>query len=50
MQFGLLLSHLPHVDEARAHYDAMLALGPVGQSTFKLRFANCLRRVKALFA
>ena len=28
MNFGLLLSHLPHVEESRAHYDAMLSLQP----------------------
>ena len=28
MNYGLLLSKMPHVDEARAHYDAMLALHP----------------------
>ncbi|MDE1004201.1 hypothetical protein PQR68_20505 [Paraburkholderia agricolaris] len=26
MNFGLLLSQLPHVEESRVHYDAMLAL------------------------
>jgi len=26
MIFGLLLSQLPHVQESRGHYDAMLAL------------------------
>ena len=26
MNFGLLLSQLPHVQESRVHYDAMLAL------------------------
>jgi hypothetical protein len=26
MTFGLLLSQLPHVQESRVHYDAMLAL------------------------
>ncbi|HEV3428688.1 MAG TPA: hypothetical protein VG320_12490 [Paraburkholderia sp.] len=26
MNFALLLSSLPHVDEARGHYDRMLAL------------------------
>jgi hypothetical protein len=26
MTFGLLLSQLPHVQEARVHYDAMLSL------------------------
>ncbi|MBI0331316.1 hypothetical protein [Burkholderia plantarii] len=28
MNFGLLLSKLPHVAESRAHYDAMLSLDP----------------------
>jgi glucan phosphoethanolaminetransferase (alkaline phosphatase superfamily) len=26
MQFGLLLSQFPHVQESRAHYDALLVL------------------------
>ncbi|MCA8109478.1 hypothetical protein SB394_18685 [Burkholderia sp. BCCIQ04A] len=26
MNFGLLLSNLPHVTESRQHYDAMLTL------------------------
>jgi len=26
MNFGLLLSQLPHVPESRVHYDAMLSL------------------------
>ncbi|WP_165614398.1 hypothetical protein [Paraburkholderia ginsengiterrae] len=26
MNFGLLLSNLPHVEESRTHYNAMLAL------------------------
>jgi hypothetical protein len=26
MNFGFLLSRLPHVQEARVHYDAMLSL------------------------
>jgi hypothetical protein len=26
MNFGLLLSRLPHVQESRLHYDAMLSL------------------------
>ena len=30
MNFGLLLPHLPHVQESRAHYDAMLALHAPG--------------------
>jgi hypothetical protein len=28
MIFGLLLPQLPHVHDARAHYDAMLSLQP----------------------
>ncbi|SIT45801.1 conserved hypothetical protein [Paraburkholderia piptadeniae] len=27
MNFALLLSQLPHVQESRAHYNAMLSLG-----------------------
>jgi hypothetical protein len=26
MNFGLLLSHLPHIEDARVHYDTMLSL------------------------
>ncbi len=28
MNFGLLVSQLPHVNESRVHYDALLALCP----------------------
>ncbi|MFP3890119.1 hypothetical protein [uncultured Ralstonia sp.] len=28
MTFGLLLQHLPHIQESRANYDAMLSLRP----------------------
>ena len=28
MIFGLLLSQLPHIEESRGHYDAMLSLQP----------------------
>jgi hypothetical protein len=28
MNFGLLVSQLPHVQESRVHYDAMLSLQP----------------------
>jgi hypothetical protein len=28
MNFGLLLSNLPHVDDSRAQYEAMLSLQP----------------------
>ncbi|WP_180970628.1 hypothetical protein [Burkholderia sp. WAC0059] len=30
MYFALLLSKLPHVEESRSHYDAMLSLRPPG--------------------
>jgi hypothetical protein len=44
MNFGLLLSQLPHVQESRVHYDEMLALHepqPRG-------FAAFWKRIKAL--
>lgn len=28
MHFALLVSQLPHIDEARAHYDELLSLEP----------------------
>jgi hypothetical protein len=31
MNFGLLVSHLPHVKESRSHYNAMLSLHNVTQ-------------------
>ncbi|CAD6560454.1 hypothetical protein LMG28727_07154 [Paraburkholderia kirstenboschensis] len=34
MNFGLLVSQLPHVNEARVHYDAMLALHERKRHTF----------------
>jgi hypothetical protein len=34
MNFGLLLSQLPHVQESRVHYDAMLSLQPHEQHKF----------------
>lgn len=40
MNFGLLVSQLPHVQESRVHYDAMLALHapePHGFAAFWLR-------------
>ena len=44
MNFGLLLSNLPHVDESRVHYDAMLSLQPREPH----RFTTFWRRLKAL--
>ncbi len=32
MNFALLLSDLPHIQESRAHYDALLTLDPRPQS------------------
>ena len=28
MQFALLVAKLPHIEEARVHYDTLLALNP----------------------
>ncbi|MFM0165910.1 hypothetical protein PQR39_36440 [Paraburkholderia sediminicola] len=44
MNFGLLVSQLPHVQESRVHYDAMLAL----QAREPHRFAAFWQRLKAL--
>jgi hypothetical protein len=46
MNFGLLLSNLPHVDEARVRYDEMLSL----QSHEPHRFAAFWHRLKALIS
>ncbi|MGF6652192.1 hypothetical protein OKW34_002754 [Paraburkholderia youngii] len=46
MKFGLLLSNLPHVDEARLHYDAMRSL----QRHESHRFAIFWHRLKSLFS
>jgi hypothetical protein len=46
MHFGLLLSHLPRVEQSRIHYDAMLSLEthePRGFSAF-------WHRLKSLFS
>ncbi|WP_186054523.1 hypothetical protein [Burkholderia gladioli] len=45
MNFGLLLSQLPHVDESRTHYEAMLDLD--GRKPLLVR---CLQRIRAIFA
>ena len=44
MTFGLLLSNLPHVDDARAHYDTTLSLQFLGPH----RLATFWRWLKAL--
>ncbi len=44
MNFGLLLSQFPRVDESRTHYDAMLEL-----QEREPRFAALWRRLKAIF-
>ena len=43
MNFGLLLSQLPHVQESRAHYDAMLTLHPRRESHRFAAFWQCLK-------
>ena len=44
MNFGLLLPHLPQVQESRVHYDAMLAL----HAREPRKFAAFWQRLKAL--
>jgi hypothetical protein len=44
MNFGLLLSNLPHVEESRAHYNAMLTL----HASESHGFAAFWQRLKAL--
>ncbi|AIO66323.1 hypothetical protein [Burkholderia oklahomensis] len=46
MQFGLLLSQLPHVDESRVQYDAMLSL----ESARKPAPASFWQRLKNLIS
>ncbi|QTD92291.1 MULTISPECIES: hypothetical protein [Burkholderia] len=43
MNFGLLLSNLPHVTESRLHYDTMLTLDARPRV-----FSRLLNRLKAL--
>ncbi|MGF6596847.1 hypothetical protein P3T23_001558 [Paraburkholderia sp. GAS448] len=44
MQFGLLLPHLPNVQESRVYYDAMLAL----HARAPHQFTAFWRRLKTL--
>lgn len=44
MTFGLLLQHLPHIQESRANYDALLSL----QFTYAHRLARWWRALLAL--
>ncbi|MGA9915234.1 hypothetical protein [Paraburkholderia sp.] len=46
MNFGLLVSQLPHVQESRVHYDAMLALHAPEQH----KFAAFWLRLKTLIS
>jgi hypothetical protein len=46
MYFGLLVSQLPHVEESRVHYDAMLA----PHAPKPHRFAAFWQRVKTLIS
>ena len=46
MNFGLLLSQLPHIQESRVHYDAMLAL----HAREPRKVAALWQRLKALIS
>ncbi|CAB3790549.1 hypothetical protein LMG28614_03091 [Paraburkholderia ultramafica] len=46
MNFGLLLSQLPHVQESRAHYDTVLSLQPREPH----KFAAFWQRLKTLIS
>jgi hypothetical protein len=46
MTFGLLLSHLPHLQESRPHYEALLSLEPARSH----RLASLWRWVKSSFS
>ena len=46
MNFGLLLSQLPHVNESRVRYDAMLAM----HAREPHKFVAFWQRLKALFS
>jgi hypothetical protein len=54
MQFGLLLSNLPHVEESRSHYNDFLSLQPRHADGFGARvshrFGNFWQRLKTLAA
>ena len=43
MHFALLVSKLPHINEARTHYDAMLMLEP--RTNTPARMAECWRGI-----
>jgi hypothetical protein len=53
MQFALLVAKLPHIEEARVHYDTLLALNPREHNltralvqalrAWRLRFATAKR-------
>nr|WP_042337535.1 hypothetical protein [Paraburkholderia ferrariae] len=46
MNFGLLLSNLPHIEESRSHYEAMLSL----HAHEPHKFAALWRNLKRLIA
>ncbi len=46
MNFGLLLSKLPHVEKSRVHYNAMLAL----HASEPYRFAAFWQQIKSLIS
>lgn len=49
MNFALLLSRLPHIDEARGHYDRMLALHAPTPERIAPRIARLYRRLSQCF-
>ncbi|MBB3256922.1 hypothetical protein F4827_001724 [Paraburkholderia bannensis] len=50
MNFALLLSSLPHVDEARGHYDRMLALHERTPGRAAQRIAQLWQRLTHSFS
>lgn len=45
MIFGLLLSHLPHVNESRQHYEALLSLESVRTHPLKDLWRRLMSRL-----
>ena len=45
MQFGLLLSQFPHVQDSRAFYDALLVLNPCERHPFARLWRRLISRV-----
>jgi hypothetical protein len=49
MQFALLVTKLPHIEEARVHYDSLLALAPREHRVARA-IAQAFRACRARFA